>query len=41
MLERTPSEAFVSLLDLVFSTVRQQPDYPPGMLSYNIMLTLT
>ncbi|KAI9569651.1 ATP adenylyltransferase-domain-containing protein [Boletus coccyginus] len=31
---------FLSLLDLVISTVRHDPDYPPGSPSYNIILTL-
>ena len=31
---------FLSLLDLVISTVRHNPDYPPGSPSYNVILTL-
>jgi ATP adenylyltransferase len=31
---------FLSLLDLVISTVRHAPDYPPGTPSYNVILTL-
>lgn len=31
---------FLSLLDLVISTVRHDPDYPPGSPSYNVILTL-
>ncbi|KAH0827857.1 ATP adenylyltransferase-domain-containing protein [Lanmaoa asiatica] len=31
---------FLSLLDLVISTVRHDPDYPPGSPSYNAILTL-
>ncbi|KAG9316612.1 ATP adenylyltransferase-domain-containing protein [Chiua virens] len=31
---------FLSLLDLVISTVRHDPDYPAGPPSYNVILTL-
>ncbi|KAG2150976.1 ATP adenylyltransferase [Suillus clintonianus] len=31
---------FLALLDLVISTVRHAPDYPPGTPSYNVILTL-
>ncbi|KAG1799743.1 ATP adenylyltransferase-domain-containing protein [Suillus plorans] len=31
---------FLSLLDLVISTVRHSPDYPSGTPSYNVILTL-
>jgi len=39
-LEATLSQAFVQLLDLVISTVRHDPDYPAGKLSYNVLMTL-
>lgn len=39
-LERVLSSAFMQLLDLVISTIRHDPDYPPGKPSYNVMLTL-
>lgn len=31
---------FLSLLDLVISTIRHDPDYPPGSPSYNVIFTL-
>lgn len=39
-LEATLSQAFMQLLDLVISTVRHDPDYPAGKLSYNVWITL-
>lgn len=39
-LEETLSQAFMQLLDLVISTVRHDPDYPAGKLSYNVWMTL-
>jgi sulfate adenylyltransferase (ADP) / ATP adenylyltransferase len=36
----TMSAAFVALLDLVMSTVRHDPTYPPGNPSYNVIITL-
>lgn len=39
-LEETLSQAFLSLLDLVVSTIRHDPDYPPGKPSYNVIITL-
>lgn len=39
-LEARLSQAFLFLLDLVVSTVRHDPDYPPGTPSYNVILTL-
>jgi len=39
-LDRELSSAFLSLLDLVVSTVRHDPDYPSGTPSYNVILTL-
>ncbi|TFY60554.1 hypothetical protein EVJ58_g5081 [Rhodofomes roseus] len=39
-LERELSSSFLSLLDLVVSTVRHDPDYPSGTPSYNVILTL-
>ena len=38
-LEVTLSQAFMQLLDLVISTVRHDPDYPVGKLSYNVWMT--
>ncbi|OCH91438.1 hypothetical protein OBBRIDRAFT_818769 [Obba rivulosa] len=38
--ERILSHAFLSLLDLAISTVRHDPNYPPGSPSYNVLLTL-
>ena len=32
--------AYMELLDLCISTIRQTPDHPPGTPSYNIILTL-
>lgn len=39
-LEQTLAQAFLSLLDLVISTVRHDPDYPAGPPSYNVLITL-
>jgi ATP adenylyltransferase len=39
-LSDTLSRAFLSLLDLVISTVRHAPDYPAGLPSYNVLMTL-
>ncbi|KAG6903059.1 hypothetical protein C0995_006246 [Termitomyces sp. Mi166 len=39
-IEQTLSSAFLSLLDLVVSTVRHDPDYPSGRPSYNVLITL-
>ncbi|TFK54507.1 ATP adenylyltransferase [Heliocybe sulcata] len=39
-IEEKLSQAFLSLLDLVVSTVRHSPDYPAGTPSYNVLLTL-
>jgi ATP adenylyltransferase len=39
-LERMLADAFLSLLDLVISTIRHAPDYPAGKPSYNVILTL-
>lgn len=39
-LEIILSQAFLSLLDLVFSTVRHDPTYPQGSPSYNVILSL-
>ncbi|KAH7924250.1 hypothetical protein BV22DRAFT_1105598 [Leucogyrophana mollusca] len=39
-LEKIVFPPFLSLLDLVISTVRHDPDYPPGTPSYNAILTL-
>ncbi|KAJ3566520.1 hypothetical protein NP233_g6952 [Leucocoprinus birnbaumii] len=39
-LERVLAGAFLSLLDLVISTIRHAPDYPVGNPSYNVILTL-
>jgi len=38
-LEMTLSQAFMQLLDLVVSTIRHDPSYPPGKLSYNVWMT--
>jgi sulfate adenylyltransferase (ADP) / ATP adenylyltransferase len=38
-LESTLAEAFFTLLDLTISTVRHDPDYPAGNLSYNVLMT--
>ncbi|KAJ4483179.1 ATP adenylyltransferase-domain-containing protein [Lentinula aciculospora] len=34
------ADAFISLLDLVISTIRHDPTYPAGLPSYNVILTL-
>ncbi|KAF5389385.1 hypothetical protein D9757_004244 [Collybiopsis confluens] len=34
------ANAFLSLFDLVVSTIRHEPNYPAGMPSYNVILTL-
>lgn len=34
------AQAFMSLLDLVISTVRHDPSYPAGVPSYNVLITL-
>ncbi|KAJ8514388.1 hypothetical protein ONZ45_g8050 [Pleurotus djamor] len=39
-LEHTLSRAFLSLLDLVVSTIRHEPGYPAGKPSYNVLITL-
>jgi sulfate adenylyltransferase (ADP) / ATP adenylyltransferase len=39
-LEPLFARAFLLLLDLVISTIRHDPAYPPGPPSYNIILTL-
>ncbi|KAJ2918606.1 hypothetical protein MD484_g1815, partial [Candolleomyces efflorescens] len=39
-LERVLSDVFLQLLDLCISTVRHDPDYPPGRPSYNVIITL-
>ncbi|KAI0062878.1 ATP adenylyltransferase [Artomyces pyxidatus] len=39
-LESALSNAFLQLLDLCISTVRHDPEYPPGTPSYNVILTL-
>jgi ATP adenylyltransferase len=39
-LELILSQAFLSLLDLVISTIRHDPDYPNGSPSYNVVLSL-
>ncbi|KAG5720290.1 5',5'''-P-1,P-4-tetraphosphate phosphorylase 2 [Termitomyces sp. T112] len=39
-IEQVLSSAFLSLLDLVVSTVRLDPEYPPGRPSYNVLITL-
>lgn len=39
-LEKELSDAFLALLDLAISTVRHDPDYPPGRPSYNVIITL-
>jgi len=38
--EATLANVFFSLLDLAISTVRHDPDYPSGRLSYNVLMTL-
>ncbi|KAG6920265.1 hypothetical protein DXG01_005034 [Tephrocybe rancida] len=39
-IEQTLAQVFLSLLDLVVSTIRHDPDYPPGKPSYNVLITL-
>ncbi|TFK44348.1 ATP adenylyltransferase-domain-containing protein [Crucibulum laeve] len=39
-LEDALSHAFLSLLDLGVSTIRHDPEYPPGKPSYNVIITL-
>ncbi|KAJ7495961.1 ATP adenylyltransferase-domain-containing protein [Mycena galericulata] len=39
-LEIVLAQAFLSLLDLVISTIRHDPDYPAGKPSYNVVITL-
>lgn len=39
-LEQTLANTFLSLLDLVVSTIRHAPDYPAGKPSYNVIITL-
>lgn len=39
-IERVLIDAFLSLLDLVVSTIRHAPDYPAGKPSYNVIITL-
>ncbi|KAF8210649.1 HIT-like domain-containing protein [Mycena galopus ATCC 62051] len=39
-LEPVLAQAFLSLLDLVISTIRHDPLYPPGKPSYNVVITL-
>ncbi|KAJ2928607.1 hypothetical protein H1R20_g8479, partial [Candolleomyces eurysporus] len=39
-LEKVLSDVFLQLLDLCISTVRHDPDYPPGRPSYNVIITL-
>ncbi|KAL9711562.1 bifunctional AP-4-A phosphorylase/ADP sulfurylase [Leucoagaricus gongylophorus] len=39
-IERVLTDAFLSLLDLVVSTIRHAPDYPAGKPSYNVIITL-
>lgn len=34
------STVFLSLLDLCISTIRHDPEYPPGRPSYNVLMTL-
>ncbi|KAF8635245.1 hypothetical protein AX17_004018 [Amanita inopinata Kibby_2008] len=38
-LEATLTQAFMQLLDLAISTIRHDPDYPAGKLSYNVWIT--
>ncbi|EIM83050.1 uncharacterized protein STEHIDRAFT_102585 [Stereum hirsutum FP-91666 SS1] len=40
LLAPTLAQSYLSLLDLIISTVRHDPTYPPGTPSYNILLTL-
>ncbi|KAJ7772644.1 ATP adenylyltransferase-domain-containing protein [Mycena maculata] len=39
-LEPVLAQAFISLFDLVVSTIRHDPDYPVGKPSYNVVITL-
>lgn len=39
-IEQVLSSTFLSLLDLVVSTVRHDPEYRPGKPSYNVLITL-
>ncbi|KAG6813365.1 hypothetical protein H0H92_011631 [Tricholoma furcatifolium] len=39
-IEEKLSTVFLSLLDLAVSTIRHNPDYPPGKPSYNVLITL-
>ncbi|KAJ7691257.1 ATP adenylyltransferase [Mycena rosella] len=39
-LEPVLAQAFLSLLDLVISTIRHDPEYPAGKPSYNVVITL-
>jgi len=39
-LEDRLSQGFLSLVDLVISTIRHDPEYPPGKPSYNVIMTL-
>jgi ATP adenylyltransferase len=38
--EELLARAFISLLDLVISTIRHSPEYGPSKPSYNVILTL-
>jgi len=38
--EEMLTNVFFSLLDLAISTVRHDPDYPPGPISYNVVMTM-
>lgn len=40
VLKETLAQAFLSLLDLMISYVRQDEEFPPGNPSYNVILTL-
>lgn len=40
-IENELGDAFMELLDLAISTVRQSPDHPVGQPSYNVILTRT
>ncbi|TFK23950.1 ATP adenylyltransferase [Coprinopsis marcescibilis] len=39
-LENILRNAFIALLDLTFSTIRHDPDYPAGRPSFNVIMTL-
>ncbi|KAG6831825.1 hypothetical protein H0H87_003744 [Tephrocybe sp. NHM501043] len=39
-IEQTLSRVFISLLDLVVSTIRHDSEYPSGKPSYNVLITL-